>query len=295
MDQKYRLKLLAIVGPTASGKSAWAVELAKQFNGVVLSADSRQVYKKLDEMTAKITPAQMQGIPHYLIDIVNIGDYFSVTEYQKQAYEILDRLQRDNAATSHPTLPIIAGGTGLYVSAICDGYEFSDVKPDPALRARLEKMPVDELAKKLLSLNPKTKVDLRNPRRIIRAIEAHVNGSGAKPARKARYDVLRIGIQKDMEEIRNAIRERVQNLDEKRLVREAGLLKGTENPLSLYYQPVQAWLDGDISRDEMYSTMTFAHIHYARRQMTWFRKDKQIIWVKTLAEAQDLVEKWLKN
>ena len=165
------LKMVAIVGPTAAGKSAWAIRLAQRFNGVILSADSRQVYIGLDEITAKTPPDQREGIPHYLLDIVKPSEDFSVAKYQAVAYRVLDDIAATNRKSPTPLLPILVGGTGLYVAAVCDGYQLNPAPPNHDLRHQLSTYGLTQLQKIILDLNPNTSIDLNNPRRIIRAIE----------------------------------------------------------------------------------------------------------------------------
>jgi tRNA dimethylallyltransferase len=293
-----KLKVLAIVGPTASGKSSWAISLAKAFNGVVLSADSRQVYKGLDAATAKISPAEMDGIPHYLLDIVSIGKEFNAALYQKLAYKILDKIGRDNIKTKFPILPIMAGGTGLYIAAVCDGYQFVDAPPNLELREKLEKMPLDKLQSKLLKLDPETVVDLNNPRRIIRAIEIAESGNN-KPSKQPKYDVLKIGIKIDWVKLEKNSRIRMTRLNWDKLFAETNKLsrlKNTDgNPLSIYYQPASQFLLGQIDKKQLIEQMVRADMQYAKRQMTWFKKDKAIHWVETPGQARKMAQKWLNS
>lgn len=283
---KEKLKLVAIVGPTASGKSGLAVGLARRFNGVVLSADSRQVYKGLDTATGKITRPEMDGVPHYLLNIVPVGAEFNVTIYQQMAYALIDKLKGKK-------MPILAGGTGLYVSAVCDGYQFTDVLPDPALRAKLEKATLPALQKQLLKLDPETTVDLKNPRRVIRAIEIAKGRTLQKPSKHARYDVLKIGIHVPLPQLEKNIRKRIAGMDMKKLFREARLLAklgdANYNPLFIYYRPAMDFLSGKIGETELTEQMVRGDLQYAKRQMTWFKKDSQIHWVSTLKEAKKLI------
>jgi len=293
------LKLVAIIGPTASGKSGWAVRLAKRFNGVILSADSRQVYRGLDAITAKVTKQEMEGVPHYLLDVVKVGEEFSVAEYQKLAYKLLEKIKKDNRISNTPLLPIVTGGTGLYVAAVCDGYEFADVEPNPQLRSRFAKLSLSALRKRLLKMDPDTTVDLANPRRIIRALEILASGVKTKPKHNPRFEVLKIGIKRNRDEIKKRIEQRIRNINIGQLLTEAKLIAKSSanraNPLSTYYRPAIAFLSGKLSRAEMLAEMVKADIAYAKRQMTWFRKDPSIHWVASFREAEKQVGLWLNS
>lgn len=285
-------KLIAVVGPTAVGKSAWAVELAKNIDGVVISADSRQIYRGLDLLTAKTSRADMKGVPHYMIDIVDVGDNFSVTDYQQQVYEIIDQLP-DHITT------ILVGGTGLYVSAVCDGYNFLDTKPNPELRHQLEELELSELQKRLLAVEPNTSVDIKNPRRIIRALEILESGGKNQKSKTPKYNCLKIGILRSPEEIKTKITDRVKAMDLDGLLREVKALTpkniAPTNPLSTYYRPAIDLIQGKISREEAVKEMIKADIAYSKRQMTWFKKDPEIHWIRELDQAQQEVVRFLKS
>ena len=316
-----RQKVITIVGPTASGKSAWAVRLAKKFNGVIISADSRQVYQGLDIVTAKITRSEMQGIPHYLLDVVKPAENFDVATYQNLVYAILAKITEQNQTTlnqggrSNSTyrkivLPIIAGGTGLYVQAVTDGYVFPDVKPDKKLRAGLEKQPLPKLAQRLKKLDPEIQIDFRNPRRVIRALEIAIQ-RGSRPAKKdPGFDTLKIGIKLSLAEQEKRIQQRIKKIDfdklaaETRKLMRAGFAPGPRgpqarwdfesNPLTaLYYRFVRDFLEKKITKKELVAKLIRADRQYAKRQMTWFKKDPQIHWVDSPAMAKSLVRHFL--
>lgn len=287
-------KVVAIVGPTASGKSTWAIKLAHLFNGAVLSADSRQVYKGLDAATGKVSEDEMGGIPHYLLDIVDVSREFSLADYQKRAYQVLDSLGKRQPKV----LPIMAGGTGLYVAAVCDGYELVDVPPNPELRAQLEKLTLEKLQEKLHKLDPDNDVDIKNPVRLIRAIEILSRGQKVSRVRNPRYDVLKIGIAADTADVESGSEKRIKNMDWDKLFAESRALsklkRNEAHPLSLYYRPVAKYLAGEINKNQLIEEMIRADTQYAKRQMTWFKKDKSIVWVKSFAEARKLVEEFVR-
>ncbi len=186
-----RQKIIAIVGPTASGKSGLAVELAAKYNGEVVSADSRQVYAGLDIGTGKVTKKEMGGVPHHLLDVVSPKKIFTVSEFKEKAEKgIADILHRSK-------LPIICGGTGFYIQAIVDNVIFPEVPPNAALRKKLEKKSAVELAKILQKLDPVRfkSIDIKNPHRLIRAIEiAKALGKVPKIKIDPQYETLLIGI-----------------------------------------------------------------------------------------------------
>ncbi len=289
-----RQKVIAIVGPTASGKSAWAVSLAKKYRGVVISADSRQVYKGLDVATAKITKAEMSGIPHYLLDVVSPAESFDVATYQKLAYELIKKFRGKK-------LPIIAGGTGLYVQAVTDGYVFPSTKPNLKLRAKLEKQPLEKLVSQLRKLEPDIQIDFKNPRRVIRAIEIYSQADSRPTKQEVPFDTLKIGIKLSTAEQEKRIAKRIRQMDFNALVAETKKLiqkkfDFNSNPLTaFYYRLVRDWLEGRISKTELLEKMVRTDRQYAKRQMTWFKKDPQIHWVDSLAEAEKLVREFLDD
>ncbi len=303
-------KVIAIVGPTASGKSAWAVNLAKKYNGVIISADSRQVYKGLDVATAKITKEEMAGIPHYLLDVVKPTESFDVATYQKLVYAILakitkqnriilDQSGRINSTHRKVVLPIIAGGTGLYVQAVTDGYVFPTTKPNLKLRAKLEKQSLSTLVAKLKKLVPDLQIDFKNPRRVIRALEIYSQPESRPAKHETPFDTLKIGIKLSVAEQEKRIAKRIQKMDFDALIAETKkLIKAKfdfqSNPLTaFYYRLVKDWLEKKITKAELIEKMIRADRKYAKRQMTWFKKDPNIHWVEDLAEADQLVRHFL--
>lgn len=280
---KNKPKILVIVGPTSIGKSDLAVHLAKKFNGEVVSADSRQVYKGLDIGTGKITPAEMCGIPHHLVDIVSPKKKFSVSEYQKIATDKINNI------LERGKLPIICGGTGFYIQAVVDGIDLPEIEADQKLRKRLEKMSLSELQKKLQSLDPKRlkKIDQKNKVRLIRAIEiAEKLGKVPQIKKNIKYKAIIIGLYADREILDQKIRERLKKRLRRGLVKEVydlhknGLSWKRLEELGLEYRYISLFLRGIISRSQMLLELENKNIQYARRQMTWFKKDKRINWFK---------------
>jgi len=296
-----RLKLVAIVGPTASGKSSWAVQLSKKFNGVVISADSRQIYKGCDIATAKITPTEMMGIPHYMLSIVRPDTDFNVALYQKTVYHLLDKLRWRSRFRRRPIVPFLTGGTGLYVSAVVDGYQLPNIPPNPKLRSQLETQSLDGLVDRLRQLDPDSTTDIKNKRRVIRALEVWL-GEGNRPSKTPPdFDVLKIGIKLPQDQIYKNIEQRIHRLDWNTLIKETKKLIRTKldfssNPLTAtYYRPIRDFIEERATKDQTIAKLIQGDKNYAKRQLTWFKKDPQIHWVTTLHQAEQLVQKFLNQ
>lgn len=279
-----KLKIVAIMGPTGSGKSAWAIKLAKQFNGVIISADSRQIYKGLDVATAKVSPAERKLVPHYMLDVVDPDQAFSVADYQAAVYRILEEIRKQNTKSNQPILPFLVGGTGLYIEAVAEGLELS-IAPDRKERQKLEAMALPTLVKELLRLDPETTVDLNNKVRVVRAIE--IARSGRKPGKlKTDLEVLRIGIEAPRDILYGRIDLRAKKLPINKFVVEVIRHPG---PLSLYTPAVRSYVDKKIDKLALVEKLAQIDRNYARKQMTWLRRDKQIKWVSSLTEAQGAI------
>lgn len=277
-------KVIAIVGATASGKTAYAVELAQKIDGEIISADSRYVYKGLDIGTAKPSIDERKGIPHYMIDIVEPDFNYSVGLYAKQAKEcIKDVLSRGKT-------PIVAGGTGLYIRVLLENYDLPNIEPDYKLRDELAKLSFDELYDILYGLDKESaeSVERNDKKKLIRYIEV-VKLTGL-PLSKARgkkdedeFDIEWIGLNFPREELYERINKRVD------LMIDEGLIDETKNLLSKYgripnivdtigYREIIAYLDGDISLERAKELLKQNTRNYAKRQLTWFRKNENIKW-----------------
>lgn len=299
MRKNKKLKIIAVVGPTASGKSSLAVELARKFSGIIVSADSRQVYRGMDIGTTKITKTEMQGIPHYMLDVADPDDDFNVNIYQKSVMNLLKSIKNKNRKTSVPTLPFIVGGTGLYVSAIVDGYQFSTAKPNLKLRDLLSKKSLNDLTKLLLELDSNTTTDLKNKRRVIRAIEILKSGSDKPSKTESEFDVLKIGLGQNKEVLTKNIEERVWSMNIAGLAKETKSLIRKKYDFSkpalsaLGYNDVKDFINEKISEPELLHRLIKQHLAYAKRQMTWFKRDKNIHWIKTKTQAEKLLATFL--
>lgn len=289
-------KILVILGPTASGKSDLAVQLAKKFNGEIISADSRQVYKGMDLGSGKITKKEMRGVPHHLLDVANPKRTYSVSDYQKTAHRVIAEI------SSRGKLPIIAGGTGFYIQSVVDNISLPEVPPNKNLRKDLEKKTVDELFRILTKLDPKRAdtIDPQNPHRLMRAIEiAKTLGEVPILKKEQKYDTLQIGIHTEMPLLEKNVAVRLAKRLKKGMVAEvetlhqAGLTwKRLEN-FGLEYKFIAQYLQEKISHEEMFELIRKESLNYAKRQMTWFNKDKRVKWISCNNEAEQLIKTWI--
>lgn len=276
-------KVIAVVGATASGKTRYAVELAKEINGEIISADSRLVYRGMNIGTAKPTVEEMQGIPHYMIDIAEPEFNYSAGLYAKQAkahiYDIL----------SKGKIPVIAGGTGLYFRILLENYDLPDAEPDYNLRKELSELSYDELFSMLseLDLEAANSVEKNDRKKLIRYIEI-VKQSGC-PLSKARglkeceFDVEWIGLNFPREELYDRINKRVDLMIELGLVEETKYLLKKHGRIpnitdTIGYKEIIAHLDGILTLDEAKDKLKQNTRNYAKRQLTWFRKNENIKW-----------------
>lgn len=300
-------KVVIILGPTTTGKSALAVLLAKKFSALggpasgwngaeVISADSRQVYKGLDIGTGKITKKEMADVPHHLLDVVSPKNTFTVVQYQKLAKKAIKQILKKKG------LPIICGGTGLYIDALIYGLRFPKVKPQKGLRKKLEKLTTQELFKKLkkLDLERAKNIDSKNRRRLIRALEIVLTTEKPIPKveRSSKYEVLKIGLNLPKEKLQKKIKIRLESRLKQGLIKEVKKLKkelGRErlDNFGLEYRYVSKYLDGLLTHEEMKKKLLTEIWRYAKRQMTWFKRDKEIKWIKNYKEAEKLVVSFL--
>ena len=300
-------KLIAVLGPTASGKSELAIELAKRFGGQIVSADSRQIYKEMNIGTAKpartkedkqkINNYVAEKIPHYLIDITRPNQKFNVALYKKLAVETIKNIQNQGE------LPILVGGSGLYIAAVTENLSFPPVPAQEALREKLEAMPLQDLVSLYEKLDPQGAmlIDRTNRRRLIRAIE--VCRTAGKPFWQQRkkepalFQVLKIGIGLSKEKLRERIEKRVKKMFSQGLENEAkNLLKkyrGTVVSKTIGYQEWEEYFQGKISREQVKKLIIAHTIQLAKRQITWFRKDKEIKWIRNFSQAEKLIREFL--
>lgn len=274
-------KLIVVLGPTATGKTDLAIDLAKNFNGEIVSADSRTVYRGMDIGTAK--PKNLKGVPHYLIDVVSLDEDFNVALFKQEA------TKKINEIINKGKIPILVGGTGLYIKAIVENLDFPQVKADQKLRNRLEKKTVEELFQIYTERDKEGSkiIDRNNKRRLIRAIE--VSLSLNEPFFKERkkepiYDVLQLGIKINKEELEGRIRKRVDLMIKQGLEKE---VKKLSKKYGFIVSPMQTigyreWEDYFNKKETLENTIERIKINtikFAKRQMTWFKRDKTIKWI----------------
>ncbi|MCF7845251.1 MAG: tRNA (adenosine(37)-N6)-dimethylallyltransferase MiaA [Candidatus Pacebacteria bacterium] len=295
---KDKLKVVVVLGPTSSGKSDLAVEISKKFNGEVISADSRQVYKKMDIGSGKVTEEEMQGVPHYLLDVVDPKKRFSVSDYKKLAEKAVKQIAEKGK------LPIVCGGTAFYIKALMDGVVFPKVSPDWTLRRRLEKKTTEELYQELEKKDPQRaeNIDSKNKVRLIRALE--IISKTKKPVPKVKeeppYNSLYIGIDVDQEELEERIEKRLDRrieegmIEEVRSLKEDGVSWERLEELGLEYRWIARYLQGKIDYEEAKERLSTDIKKFSKRQRTWWRGDERIHWIKNLKEAEDLVNSFIK-
>lgn len=273
--------LIVILGGTASGKTALSIKIAKEFDGEVISTDSRQVYKYMDIGTAKVTEEEMEGIPHYMIDVVSPDEEFSLADFVQKAKDHIADIQKRGK------VPILAGGTGLYTRAICDNFDIPRVPPNPELRAELEKLDTDSLHNKLKDLDPDAaeRIHPNNRRYVIRAIELAKSDKIQPQNGKPEYDVLKFGIEWDRDLLYKRINERSAIQIKNGLIEETQSLidKGFDSKLpsmsSLGYPEMLKYINKELPLDEALTLLQQNTRHYAKRQITWFKKELNVIWL----------------
>ncbi len=323
-------KIIVVLGPTASGKSDLAVELALEFNGParlanraergvaggeIISADSRQVYTGLDIGTGKITREEMKGVPHYMLDVSSPEKVFTVSDFKRLGGEAIKSILEKGK------LPIICGGTGFYIEALLGETSIPEVAPNPELRKELEDKNTEELFDILQKLDPERAetIDAKNKRRIVRAIEI-VKALGKVPKLESRslnlesgnpeildkrYDVLKIGIKIVDKELKERINRRLERRIEMGMIEEAeklhkdGLSYERMRELGLEYGALADFIEQKITKAEMIARLQTEIWQYAKRQMTWFKRDKNIVWIDLndvqKGKAEEIAGKFLKT
>ncbi|MGI6374340.1 MAG: tRNA (adenosine(37)-N6)-dimethylallyltransferase MiaA [Patescibacteria group bacterium] len=303
-----KTKVVVILGPTASGKTALATKLAYHYQGEIISADSRQVYQGLDIGSGKdLAEYEVAGqsIPYHLIDVISPQEQYSVADYQAAALKALAEIKDRNK------LPIIVGGSGLYLQAVLDNFQLTTVKPDLAKRAQREALGAAELWQKIFKLQPEfakniNDSDRKNPRRLARYLEIVTSGQMIKkPSVNPDLDFLLLGLEVSDEEMRHRISQRLlDRLNNQNLVGEVeklvanGLSWQRLNSLGLEYRYLAWYLQGKLDYEEMIEQLTTASYRFAKRQKTWFRRlekeGKQIHWIKDLTAAKEIIDHWLE-
>lgn len=293
---------MVIVGPTASGKSDLAVSVARKIDGEIISADSRQVYRGMDIGTGKITKKEMRGVPHHLLDVVSPKSEFNVSHFKKLAAKKIKEI------ISRGKVPILVGGTGFWVDALIYDWPIPEVGSNRALRGRLERWPTARLFAKLQKLDPDraATIDRHNPRRLIRALEIVM--TTGKPVEKFSvphsYDCkdmghLILGIKMPQKELERRIYIRLIKRLKGGMIAEIKKLHGTGvswkklDDFGLEYRYVSRYLRGLLTYDQMVEELYLSIKNYARRQMTWFKRNPQIKWIRRADKAIALAEKFI--
>lgn len=294
-------KLIVIAGTNASGKSGLGIELAKHYSAEIVSADSRQVFKGLDLGSGKVTPEEMQGIPHHLLDVVEPNTFFSLKNYQSLAYEAIDDILQRGVT------PFLVGGTGLYVNSVIDGYNINAAETSPELRESIEKKPLAELIGILREKNPRLldTLDLCNKRRVERAVEKTLAGVTGEQESVPRYETLVLGVTWPRDILYERIRERLDRrlsqgmIEEVENLRKNGATDDFLYKLGLEYRYILMYLLGRFTDFDAFYNKLFMEIrHLAKEQMTWFRKRTDIHWIdmqnKPIEQAERLVDGFIR-
>lgn len=299
-------KVIVICGPTASGKTALSIELAKKINGEIISADSMQIYKDMNIGAAKPTKEEMQGIKHYLLDFVSPEIRYSVADFKEQAEEAIKEIIKKGKT------PIVVGGTGLYINSLIYGIEYAKTEFDDEYRKELEKIYLEKGLEYLY--NEATRIDpeamqtisKNDKKRIMRVLEIY-NETGKtkteqdKESRKeVKYDYYVFALNMEREILYERINKRVDIMLEQGLVEEVKFMlkKYKEFPTAMQglgYKEVKYYLDSMMTYEEMVEKIKMETRRYAKRQITWFKKNKQTIWLDALAEIKSNMDLILEN
>ncbi len=291
-------KILVIVGPTASGKTTLSIALAKRFNGEVVSADSRQIYRGLDLGTGKVTKEEMNGVAHHLIDILDPRETYTAHDFVRDAQHAISDIRSRNK------LPIVVGGTFFYVDALLGKVVTPQIEPNEALRNKLEQLSAEELFAQLMEKdNERAKtIDRHNRRRLVRALEiVEARGSVPPLTSEKRYDALVLGIAIEKDALHKNIHERIVKrvrlgmVEEVEELHEDGLSYERMEDIGLEYRYISEYLRGNMTKEEALALLETKTRQYAKRQMTWLKRGKDIVWVnpKNSEEISERIEKFL--
>lgn len=295
-------KVIVICGPTASGKTALSIELAKKINGEIVSCDSMQIYKDMDIGTAKPTIEEMQGIKHYMLDFVSPDERYSVADYKKQAKQAIREIIEKGK------VPIVVGGTGLYVDSLIYEIEYQDIEFDEKYRKQLEerskKEGLEVLYNEAKKIDPEaiTKISPNDKKRILRILEIY-NATGKNKTEQEiesrkqpiEYDYRVFAINWDRQLLYERINKRVDIMIEQGLIEEVKKIKQKYKKFptamqGLGYKEVVDYLEGKCTKEEMIEKIKMETRRYAKRQLTWFRKNKQTIWLEGTNELQNNID-----
>jgi len=297
-------KLVVVLGPTACGKSSLSLALAQRFDGEIVSADSRQVYRSLNLGTAKVTPEERALVPHHLLDVANPRQVYTVAQYQRDAIAAI------NAILERRHQPFLVGGSPHYIQAVVDNLQIPHIAPQSELRTQLESRPLAELLALLEELDPQSAatIDHNNPRRVIRALEVClVSGKPFSQQRRLAeplYCSLLLGIEWPREVLYQRIDARVDDRMHQGMIQEVqrlldeGVSHERLDALGLEYRYISRLLRGEFkSEDEMVKKLKYAIHDFTRRQLTWFRRDKRIVWIQggDVEQAAEVVRRFIEE
>ena len=293
-------EVIVICGPTASGKTGLSIELAKKINGEIISGDSMQIYKEMDIGTAKVTREEMQGIKHYLIDIIEPNQRYSVAEFKKDAEKAIEEIINKGKT------PIVVGGTGLYIDSLIYGIEYQNIKLDEEYRKKLEKEAeegLDNLYEKAKKIDPEAmkKISPNDKKRIIRVLEIYKATGKTKTQqeeesrKELKYDYKVFAINMEREKLYERINKRVDLMLQQGLIEEVEKIteKYKEFPTAMQglgYKEVVEYLENKTTKEEMIEKIKMETRRYAKRQITWFKKNKQTIWLDGLKSREENVQ-----
>ena len=303
MTRNQKPKMIVILGPTASGKSGLGIFLARKFKGEIISADSRQVYRGMNIGTGKVSRKEQRAVKHYLLDVINPKKVFTVSDFKKLGEKSIKNILSKNR------IPFIVGGTGFYIDALVKDFGLPEVPPDKKLRLKLEKITAENLYKELKRLDPHRArtIDPKNKRRLIRALEIIKNTSKPVPklVSSIKYQVLWLGLKpKNLEKM---IKLRLDKRLKQGMVKEvknllrSGVSRKRLYDLGLEYRWISEYLSDKASYTEMKKGLLRDIVKYSKRQMTWFKKNKEIHWlapskvegIKNQREAEILIRKFI--
>ena len=299
LPQKLLTRIPVIVGPTGIGKSRVAFELALQLGGEIVVADSRQVYGRLDIATNKPSPEQRRRVPYHMIDFVDPATDFNAAQYVEGARTAIDHI------ISRGRLPIVEGGTMLYVDALADGFSLTGIPPNAAMRAELERLDITDLQRTLLAIDPDPGVDMKNPVRVIRALE--ILEAAGPPLRRLRtrtpppWQAIRVGLTTSLEVIDSRLDERSRRQVERGLVAEtqdaldAGVPPTASVLTGIGYAEALAHIRGDLTLEELPMAMARSNRRYARRQLRWWRRDERVRWFEIEPDPLPGILKYIRD
>lgn len=302
-----RMKLAALVGPTAVGKSALSIEVASRLGGEILSCDSMQVYRGMDIGTAKVSRREQAMTPHHLIDIADVNEDFNVARYQALARRIIEEVQ------ARGKIPVLVGGTGLYYQAVVDDYQFYPIVSKQKVRQKwhnmIEAEGLEAVYLHLTAIDPDyaRKINLNDEKRIVRALEVYeltgVPFSRQQQRKSDTYRLAAVGLEMERKELYQRIEQRVEQMLDRGLIKEVeGLMASgcdyRANAMqALGYKQVICYLNGFLNYEEMVAEIKLETRRFAKRQLTWFKRDRRIHWIKVKNEdsLEILIENILNN